>query len=502
MSKEKLILSISFCYHDSAITLANKEEVLVHLEAERIYREKHKRFNNLKEVDFAITKALDSINKTIEDVTEVLVTDWENMYPKDYAIILGRKFKYELTSHHNNHIGVVIPSGFDKCVIYVSDGGSENGTTKIYYKNGQHIYLKEDLDKVNFTGMFYGTMAQLILEPDFDKAHTSAVGKLMGLSSCGKYDIKIENIILNNIEKLNRLNLNGIDELLPVFGLDNNYKEVWKSDLKRNIAHTAHNLWVNENAKYLVKHASYSRNICMTGGCALNISLNSKLINDNIYDNVYTSPISTDAGQSLGAILFKYPNIKVNYPFVGRGTEEYDIEINYDEIIKDLLEHKIISWYQGKSEVGARALGHRSFIGIPDNENMRIRLSEMIKKREPYRPVAAIIPKEKVSDFFYQDYESPYMTFCAKAKETTKQLAPAIVHQDGTTRVQTMKYNDNPILYTILKKLEKIGKAPIIMNTSFNIMGEPIVDTIQDAINTHKNSGSDELYINGKKIVL
>ena len=502
MNNKKLILSISFCYHDSAVTLANEEEILLHLEAERVFREKHKRFNNIEEVDYLISKALKYINKTVDDITEVLVTEWENLYPKDYATILGKQFKYELTNHHNNHIGVVLPSNYEKCVIYVSDGGSESGTTKVYYKDNDKIYLKEDLDSADYTGMFYGTMAQLLLEPDFDKAHTSAVGKFMGLSSCGKYNVEIEKTIKENIKNINTLKLEGIDDLLPIFNLKKEFNEPWKNGLKKDIAHTAHNLWVNENVKYLEKHNKFSRNICMTGGCALNISLNSKLIDDKVFDNVYTSPIATDAGQSLGAILFKYPKTKINYPFLGRGNEDYYAEIDYDEIVNHLMENKIISWYQGKSEIGARALGHRSFIGLPSSEDMRIKLSEQIKKREPYRPVAAIVLEEKVSEYFEQTYKSPYMTFCSKAKDKTKELAPAIVHYDDTTRVQTLGEKDNPLLYKILKKLEQKGIIPIIMNTSFNVMGEPIVDTIEDAIRTHKNSGADLLYIDGKKVEL
>lgn len=238
----------------------------------------------------------------------------------------------------------------------------------------------------------------------------------------------------------------------------------------------------------------------MVGGCALNISLNSKLLDDKIFDNVYVSPISTDSGQSLGAILYHNPNIKCNYPYLGRGYEA-NILFDKEELMRDLLSNKIIAWYQGRSEIGARALGHRSFIGIPDSIKMRKKISEKIKGREPYRPVAAIIPRELVNKYFYQDYDSPYMTFCAKAKNITKKLAPAIVHYDGTTRVQTITKQDNPILYDVLLELKKKGKAPILMNTSLNIMGEPIVDTENDAIETYKKSGADCLYLNGTKFL-
>ena len=235
----------------------------------------------------------------------------------------------------------------------------------------------------------------------------------------------------------------------------------------------------------------------MSGGCSLNISLNSKLIDEKVFDNVYVSPISTDGGQSLGAILYRYPNIQVDYPFLGRGKENI---VTYDEtVIEDLLNHKVIAWFQGRSEIGARALGHRSFIGLPDSVEMRVKISEKIKKREPYRPVAAMVLEEFISDYFEQEYSSPYMTFCAKAKEITQKDAPAIVHFDGTTRVQTVRKSDNPIIYDMLLKLKEKGKIPILMNTSFNVASEPIVDTPDDAINTYKISGADELYIDGVK---
>lgn len=494
----KLILSISFCYHDSCITLSDGNSILLHLEAERYFRVKHKRVETIEEMDELIQTGLDYINKTIDDITEVIVAKWMNIYDEKFALILGRKFSYELSYHHNNHIGVTLPSKYDKCVIYVSDGGSECGTTKVYYKDNNKIYLKEDLDNFDYTGMFYGTIAQLVIDPDFDRAHTSGVGKLMGLSSCGEYSKDIEKIIKDNIKDLNKLNLNGVDYLLERFGLNNNYQIPWKDKKRVDLAATAHKLWVNKNVEILKKYNSYSNKICMTGGCALNISLNSKLLEDNIYEKVYTSPICTDSGQSLGAILYKYPNIKVDYPFVGRQFgKQIDFEIN--NIIDDLVNNKIIIWYDGKSEIGARALGHRSFIGLPDNIDQRKKISEEIKGREPYRPVAAMILEEDLGDYFYQSYLSPYMTFCSKAKQITYEKCPAIVHFDNTTRLQTISKENDYKIYMILKELKKRNIPPILMNTSLNIMGEPIVDTIEEALNVYKKSKADTIYINGRK---
>lgn len=495
----KKILSISFCYHDSAITFSDGKKILLHLEAERYFRIKHKRFNNLEEVNELVKVGLEELNWKIEEINEVLVTKWNNLFGSDNVTILGHKFKAVLTGHHENHIGTAFPSKFKKSVILCSDGGSEDGYTKVYYKKGKKIWMVENWDDLECTGKFYGTIAQMLIEPKGSKAHTSGVGKLMGLSSYGKYSKKYKKKIIDNIEEINKLHFDNVNKLLKNFNLKPNYEKVWLNKEKIDIATTAHEFWVSKCEEYLKKHNNFSRNICLVGGCALNITLNSRLLDKKIFDSVYVSPVSTDAGQSLGAILYKYPNIECNYPYLGRGKESNYL---YDEgIIDELIDGKIICWYQGRSEIGARALGKRSFIGIPTTNDMKIKISEKVKGREPYRPVACIIPKEFVSKYFYQDYDSPYMTFCAEAKRITKKLAPAIVHYDGTTRVQTITREDNPIIYDILLKLkEKIG-VPILMNTSFNVMGDPIVDTVDDAIETYEKSNADLLYINGSKYI-
>ena len=497
----KKILSISFCYHDSAITFSTDKEILLHIEAERYFREKHKRFKNLDEVDELVKYGLNELNWDINEINEksdiVLHLGADNLYGSNNVKILGKNFKAILTSHHNNHIGTSFPSNYKKCVILCSDGGSEDGYTKVYYKNGKKIWLVSDWDNLECTGKFYGTIAQMLIEPKGSKAHTSGVGKLMGLSSYGKYSKKYEKLIKENIEEINKLHFDNVNNLLKIFKLEPEYNKVWLKKNKKDIANTAHKFWVNKCCDYLKEHSLFSKNICLVGGCALNISLNSKLIEDKIFDNVYVSPISTDAGQSLGAILYRYPKIKCNYPYLGIGKESnylYD-----EEIIDDLIKEKIVCWYQGKGEIGARALGKRSFIGIPTSNEMKVKISEKIKGREPYRPVACIIPYEFVSDYFYQTYHSPYMTFCAMAKPITKKLAPAIVHYDGTTRVQTITRDDNPVINDILLKLKDRIGVPILMNTSLNVMGDPIVNTVEDAIDTYKKSFADELYINGTK---
>ncbi|MCT4574831.1 MAG: carbamoyl transferase NodU family protein [Alphaproteobacteria bacterium] len=500
LKNKQFILSVSFCYHDSCITISDKEKIILHLEAERVFRSKHIRMNSKEEMNNLIEIALNYLDISIDNIEEVFVTKLNNKYKKQ-DVILGKSFNFIETSHHDNHIGATFPSNFKKCVIVVADGGSEDGTTKVYYKDDNEIKFIEDLDDTILTGKFYGTIAQMVVHPRCSKAHNTYVGKLMGVSSLGREDENIKSKLIKYSKKINQLHFDGCEDLLEKFELHSNYERYWSDEKRINLACTAHNYWVNEFAKHLKRHNEFSRNICITGGCALNIILNSKLIDDKIYDNIYVSPISSDCGQSLGGLLFNYPNIICEYPFLGRGYGEIDEVFNYKQIVSDLIEGNIIAWYQGRSEIGPRSLGHRSFIGLPSSINMHDKLSVKVKKREKYRPVAAIVPLEMCSDYFYQDYESPFMTMCYKAKPITKSLAPAIVHVDGTCRVQTLRYEENPFIYNILLILKEKGEVPMIMNSSLNVDGEPIVDTIDDVKKTFKNSKADVLYINGKRFI-
>lgn len=494
----ELIVSLSFCFHDSCLSIASKDEILLHLEAERVFRKKHMRLESKDEMDRLLQIGLNYLGADINDVNQVLVSKWNNKYsPNDD--ILGKKFDFQYTNHHDNHIGTAFPSGFDDALIVCADGGSEDGTTKLYYKKGDKITFLEDLNDTPMTGKFYGTIAQMVIHPKCSRAHNTDVGKLMGLSAYGEPSKKYLKLISENWQEINKLHFNGCEHLLQIFGLNGDYACPWKDSNRVALAATAHHFWVDSFCDYLKKYKELSKNIAMVGGCALNICLNSALKDRGIFEKVYSSPISTDCGQSLGAILFKYPHIKCKYPFLGRGFGTCS-KVDYEVLIKDLLEEKIIAWYQDRSEIGPRALGHRSFLGIPNSQKMKHKLSVEVKNREEYRPVATIIPSEEKNSWFIGDYNSPYMTQNYLVKDITKKLAPAIVHKDGTCRAQTLKKADNPILYELLMQLKRYNQPPMLMNSSFNVAGEPIVDTPEDAKRCFLNSNADVLYLNGQRI--
>ncbi|HEX7654860.1 MAG TPA: carbamoyltransferase C-terminal domain-containing protein [Verrucomicrobiae bacterium] len=508
----KYILSIAFCMHDSCVTIADEERVLLHLEGERFFRAKHIRVETAEKMDELVAGALDYLHLTIDDIDEVLLASFCNRYTTPQARILGRTFTPIMTGHHDNHIGTAFPSGFEDSIIVCADGGSDDGpgtpylTTRVYHKQGNKVTLLEDLDKTSMNGRFYGTAAQMIINPAFEEAHNSGVGKLMGLSSMGQFDQGIWDLICQHESKFNLHYVKGCEELLELFQLSHDYKRPWDDERKRNFAYCAHEYWVERFFHQLKKYTHLSRNIAMTGGCALNITLNSRLIEAGIFENVYVSPISSDCGQSLGAVLYRYPKIICEYPYLGRefnpyGPDDSLIDCDVNQLVADLLDGKIIAWYQGRSEIGPRALGHRSFIGLPNSLEMRDKLSVNVKRREPYRPVAAIMLDEDEHAFFESKGDFRYMTFVAEAKENAKRLAPAIVHYDGTTRLQTIGKADNPLLYRCLVELKKRTGVPIIMNSSFNVAGYPIVDTPEDAMINFNESQADVLYLNGLRIL-
>ena len=199
---KNLILSISFCYHDSAITIANHDEILIHLEAERFFRKKHFQIKEHCDLEKLVKAALDNIKCKIEDVNELLITKCKNIYKdKKNITILGKEFTPIITTHHQNHIGTMLPSNYKNAIIVCADGGSEDGTTKIYYKNEDKYTFLEDLDTTPMTGKFYGTITQMVIHPDFRLAHNTFPGKLMGLSALGKKSSKFLKLIMKNKDK-------------------------------------------------------------------------------------------------------------------------------------------------------------------------------------------------------------------------------------------------------------------------------------------------------------
>ena len=251
-------------------------------------------------------------------------------------------------------------------------------------------------------------------------------------------------------------------------------------------------------------------NLCLAGCSFLNCNVNYKILKESKFDNIYIYPAAGDDGLAVGGALYvahhlannkriEYSNSEIVY--TGGKYEDNSIGVEYDKtvIAKMISESKIIAWYQGKSEFGPRALGNRSFIANPTDPNMKDILNSRVKFREWFRPFAPSVVEENAQDYFDIDVPSPFMLYTCPVKK--KELVPAITHVDGTARVQTVNKKDNPKYYELIKEVEKFTGIPMVLNTSLNINGQPIVETIEEALELFEQSDIDGIVINDRMIL-
>ena len=284
-------------------------------------------------------------------------------------------------------------------------------------------------------------------------------------------------------------------------------KCVYEGFSLEDISYNFQKSWVSCILKVIEKIKDISKNFCGAGGCFLNVELNRKIIDTNWFEKVEFTPVSNDSGQALGAFL-KNEDVKKFTPFCG--GEAYDLD-NLGEYLKDfnveplllrriaeeINNNKIVGVFRGEMEIGPRALGNRSILANTKNPDMKDILNQRVKHREWYRPFGAIVRREDISKYFDLDYDVPYMNILVYNK-TNK--FPAITHIDNSTRIQTVTKEQNQFIYDLLGEIEKVQGDPIVINTSFNVKGKPIINWYSDALQMLKNKEIDYLVLDDKII--
>ena len=257
-------------------------------------------------------------------------------------------------------------------------------------------------------------------------------------------------------------------------------------------------------------------NLVFSGGCALNCLLNGKITRNSNFDHIFVPPFPDDSGVGIGAALYLYHNIlnkkkrfTLEHNYLGPSYENKTIEnflksykisfkkLNdkYDVASESLKNGKIIGWFQGGLEFGDRSLGNRSILADPRDPKMKDKVNKLIKYREHFRPFAPAILKEFQAEFFHYSEDTQYMERVFIVKENKRHFIPSVTHNDGTARLQTVKMKNNLSFYKLINSFYKKTGIPILLNTSFNLRGEPMVCSPNDAIKTFHNSGLDELYL-------
>lgn len=302
-------------------------------------------------------------------------------------------------------------------------------------------------------------------------------------------------------------------EPLPNFHDNTASVKGWWADAAAHYQKFLEDVEVHFIGKLMQKYKQ--ENLCMAGGVALNCVANSKIIDRLKIKNYYIQPAASDDGQALGAALYGYYSIlkgterhPTGHTFLGKEyshekiVEELKKRSNLDwsghedieqVVAKEIAEGKIIGWFQGGSEYGPRALGHRSILADPSDPKIKEIINARVKHREMFRPFAAAITEDEVQNYFDFSGKSPYMLFAVYLRESFRDKLPSIIHIDGSSRIQTVERKSNDRFYTLLTAIKNLTGYPILLNTSFNVAGQPIIESPHDAIEAFLSEDIDLL---------
>ncbi len=424
--------------------------------------------------------------------------------------------------HHLSHAAhTFFTSPFEESAILTVDGVGEWTTTSYGSAHETVINLTNDIRWPHSLGLFYSAFTYYLGFQVNEGEY-----KLMGLSSYGKpkyYDTIMNNLLDVKQDGSIHLNMKYFAFTHANLMINKNFEELFgiptrkeDSDVEQihyDIGASAQ-LVLEDVLLKMVNHVhkkTGQKNLCLGGGVALNGVANHRILKEGPFENVHIPPSPGDAGSAVGCAQFGYyshlknarkiendhaKRIQENV-YVGPSYSNEEIEsflnskkIHYEKLDRqDLLqktakiisEKNVVGWYQGRMEWGPRALGNRSILADPREAKMKDILNEKIKHRERFRPFAPSMLEEYVSEYFELDIPSPYMLLVAKVKKPD--IIPAVTHVDGTGRLQTVSKNTNPLYYDLINEFYKLTGVPVVINTSMNVRGEPIVNTPEHAHN-------------------
>jgi carbamoyltransferase len=476
------ILGINCMNHDAAMAVVDGTEILWAAHAERYSKIKNDHYLNQDIVDEAMThgpfdKVVYYEKPLLKKTRQLYAGQYEpalsyTEMPQWHLDRFGIKID-ECVLHHNSHAAAgYFTSPFKQAVILTVDAIGEWDTVSISTADGNTIERKETIRYPHSLGILYSAFTQRCgLKP----AEEEYI--LMGMAAYGKSIYKediYEDFVQQTPFKLKK-NLHQ--------GLSNWHPEADVMDLAASIQEVTTEclagLW-HRASKYIdiTSEAYTERNLVYAGGVALNCAANTTLANIGLFDNIWIIPNPGDAGSSLGCIAASQKqHLNWKSPFLGHNIEgEYPV----DAIIKELTENKMCGVANGRAEFGPRALGNRSLLADPRGEDIKD-LVNGIKRRQKFRPFAPAILEEDVNEYFKLPkgvLNTPYMQYTAAY--THGKDCPAILHYDGTSRVQTVSKSDNEGFYELLKAWKKKTGCPILLNTSLNIKGMPMVNDTKD----------------------
>ena len=439
---------------------------------------------------------------------------------------LGFRGRFFFVDHHMAHAAsAFFLSPHQSAAILTTDLCGEDCTTLVARGDGNQItairrsYLPDSL------GIFYAALTQFLgYQPNNDEY------KVMGLAAygdprfAGTFDgmVRVEDGRLHNDNSWFAYHLGGADcysQRFPgTFGPvcpgedqvgEQPYRDVAASGqqaLERRLLELA--AWC--------RTTTGEQDLCMAGGVALNSVASGRLRDSETFRDIWVQPAASDAGCALGIPFYiwhqvlrqprgfvmehaywgpSYEDSHIEQAIAAAGLEVRRVEHVEHETAKLLADGHVVGWFQGRMEWGPRALGNRSILADPRRAGMKDVINRKIKFREPYRPFAPSVLEERVGDYFHFSGASPYMTFVCRVREDKKGEIPAVTHVDGTARIQTVSRQHNPRYWTLLDEFRALTGVPVLLNTSFNVKGEPIVCTPEDAVRCFLKTDLDSVVL-------
>jgi carbamoyltransferase len=540
--------------HDSAAAIVVDGEIVAAVAEERLSGQKHTGAFPIQSIRYCLDQAKVDISEVDILAHSFSYEPYRWIYnrnshskmlygcvlsPKSLASTVARQLpalpedRIRAVDHHLSHAAsVYFTSGWNDSLVLVMDGMGEVCSTSAYVGHGKSLRRIGRISASNSIGLLYSLVTyHLGFEFNADEY------KIMGLAPYGDADryadffrnevrltrhgIEIPLLKLNKTPEQKTFYLSSRDYLAQHLGPPRHPKEPI-TDVHRDIAAS-----LQRRLEEVVLHiagyyqaATGMRLLSLAGGVAMNCTANGKLRKAGLFDEIFISPASGDDGSALGAALAcsagALPRRRLRQAYLGPAVcgdeiaaairaHHDQVEVQSPETAEEvceiaarlLAEGKVLAWHRGRMEFGARALGNRSILADPRIATMRDRVNEMVKKREGFRPFAPAVLVEEASRWFDVDpsAEVPFMTTVVQGAPNNCQELPAVTHVDGSARVQTVKCSDNPSFYMLIEAFRKLTGIGVLLNTSFNVQGQPIIAKAYDAIATYLSTNLDALVL-------
>jgi carbamoyltransferase len=490
----RYFLAFSYNVHDSSVSVADEQRVLLVLEAERVFGEKKKRCDHA-EMEQLIGIALKHVGISIRDVEGVACTAYKNEHLPEEARdvswtsqckveVAGRSFDALVLNHHLAHAAMVhaFPEAEDT-VIDVCDGGGDFGDCHFVYRcTNHHIELlpSREIHRA-FSSRCYDIVSRYLYGGIMNE------GKLMALASLGAPRPDMLEFVRDHVAMFHNA---PPEESLAVLRRHYPVEKYVSSQTAFDLAASVQRVFEELRVQSVAELPSDAPHVMLAGGSTLNIVANTR-VREYLGSerHLLVPPCCDDTGQSLGALLYLCHEQLQTYvtcamPFLGYSDRIDDSRFSgrdvSDELVDFLAGGGVAFLHRGQSEIGPRALGHRSIIAVPSKRSYDV-INNVIKQREFYRPLAPFVLEEQVSEWFHWQGESRYMLYAATATERTRLAAPGICHYDDSARLQTIDQQD-PFLHTLLERVGQATRCPILINTSLNPRGAPILSKLADTV--------------------